>query len=139
MADNAAGRIGIEPETWFLVFSRRPLPGLLRWLPIGRFKHVLAIGWLPDQRQWIVYEVEIGRTRVAVLPACEAADLLLHDLRKDGVTVAFTPVGPRPRWARLGFWCVPAMAHLIGLKRFVLTPDALYRACLAQGGAIVAW
>jgi hypothetical protein len=55
------------------------------------------------------------------------------------VTVAIAPAGPRPRWLRLGFWCVPAMAHLLGLRGFMFRPNALYRACLAQGGAVVDW
>jgi hypothetical protein len=64
---------------------------------------------------------------------------VIAELRDGGVTVAIAPAGPRKRWGRLGFWCVPAMAHLLGLKGTLFRPDALYRACLAQGGSIVDW
>jgi len=57
--------------------------------------------------------------------------------RDHAVTVAFTPRADRRFWLRLGFWCVPAMAHLVGCRTQALRPDGLYRAMLRQGGAVV--
>ena len=42
-----------------------------------------------------------------------------------------------PFRARFGFYCVPAIKHLLGLKCVALTPDGLYRAVIKAGGTIV--
>lgn len=131
-----AGTIGIEPERWFLLFETRAPARWLHWLAMGRFKHVSALGWIPEQRLWVHYDVRLGRTRVAVMPDCQGANELISRLREHAETVVFTPVDERRRWMRLGFWCVPAMAHLVGVRGTPLRPDALYRLCLAQGGAV---
>lgn len=135
MAEGVA-TVGVEPERWYLIFETRAPARWLRWIAMGRFKHVSALGWLPEQRLWVHYDVRLGRTRVAVLPDCQAAADRVHELREHAVTVVFTPVADRRRWLRLGFWCVPAMAHLVGVKGTPLRPDALFRLCLEQGGAI---
>lgn len=106
---------------------------------MGRFKHVSAFGWLPDQGVWLIYDVRLGRTRVAALPDCQGANEHIANLRRGAVTVSIAAGRERNRWLRLGFWCVPAMSHLVGLKRTVFRPDALYRACLKEGGAVVEW
>ncbi|WP_165923541.1 hypothetical protein [Bosea sp. BK604] len=53
--------------------------------------------------------------------------------------VVMPPAGERSPWFRLGFWCVPAMSHLVGLTSTVLRPDALYAACMKAGGSICEW
>ena len=134
-----SGRIGVEPDMWFLIFTEKTPHRWLRWLAWGRFKHVLAFGWVPDQRAWAVYEVSMTRTRVAILPDCQGSDEMLAGLRAGNVTLAMKPGAERAPWARLGFWCVPAMAHLLGIQGQPLRPDALHRACLKQGAEVVDW
>lgn len=139
MADGLAGRIGVEPQMWFLIFETRAPKRWLHWLAMGRFKHVSALGWISDQRCWVHYDVRLGRTRVAVMPDCPGAAEAIAKLREQTVTVAVTPLSDRTAWARLGFWCVPAMAHLVGIRSQAFRPDALYAACLRQGGSVVDW
>lgn len=134
-----SGRIGVEPSMWFLIFTERADRRWVRWLAAGRFAHVLAFGWVPDQRAWLVYEVTMNRTRVAVMPDCPGSDERIAELRAGNVTLAMKPAEGRAPWMRLGFWCVPAMAHLLGLSRRPLRPDALYRQCLAEGAEVVDW
>lgn len=136
---NDGDRIGVEPAMWFVVFTEKPHSWWVDLLAWGRFKHALALGWLPDQYSWLLYEVSIGRTRVALLPDCAGSDELIAGLRKGNVTLAMKPGAEHAPWARLGFWCVPAMAHLLGIKGQPLRPDALYRACLEQGAEVVDW
>lgn len=136
---NGQSRIGIEPAMWFLIFETKAQARWLRWLALGRFKHVSALGWVPDQRLWVHYDVSLGRTRISVLPDCPGAVDHIATLRADSVMVAVMTLGDRTRVARLGFWCVPAIAHLVGLAGILWRPDALYRASLAQGGSIVDW
>lgn len=134
-----APRIGLAPDMWFLIFSEKTHRRWLDLLAWGRFKHVLAFGWVPDQRSWLVYEVSMTRTRVAVLPDCPGSDERIAELRAGNVTIAMKPGADRAPWARFGFWCVPAIAHLVGLKRQPLRPDALFRQCLAEGAELVDW
>ncbi|PVE25424.1 hypothetical protein DC522_05890 [Microvirga sp. KLBC 81] len=138
MADGDTSRVAIEPTMWFLVFqdsSRTPWVNLLSW---GRFKHVTAYGWVPDQRMWVFYDVSLGNTRIAILPAgTEAAQQEIERLREHGVTLAMKPRGKVSRWLRLGFWCVPAMAHLVGVPGCAVRPDRLFRQCLRYGAEIV--
>lgn len=134
-----SGRIGLEPSMWFLIFTERADRRWVRWLAAGRFAHVLAFGWVPDQRAWLVYEVTMNRTRVAVMPDCPGSDERIAELRAGNVTLAMKPAEGRAPWMRLGFWCVPAMAHLLGLKRRPLRPDALFRACIAEGAEDADW
>lgn len=139
MAGDAGDRVGIAPTMWFLIFTPIAKQWWLRWLAMGRFKHVMALGWVPDQRVWVVYEVSVTRTRIAVLPESTGAAEMIADLRDGCETVAMVADGAASRWATPGFWCVPAMAHLVGLRSRPWRPDALYRACLAQGGSVVDW
>lgn len=135
MADGL-NRIGVEPAMWFLIFETRAPKRWLHWLAMGRFKHVSALGWLQDQRAWVHYDVCLGRTRISVMPDCLGASDRIAALREEAVTLAMEGGREPGRWLRLGFWCVPAVAHLVGIKGTPLRPDALYRMALAQGAAV---
>lgn len=128
--------IGIEPSMWFVVFKRSSKFWWVSLLATGRFKHVAAFGWLGDLRMWVFYDVGLFRTRIAVLPASPAAEAEIAMFEEDAEVVAFTPRGDRVRWWRPGFWCVPAIAHLVGLRGAPMRPDALHRAILRQGGSV---
>lgn len=131
-----SGWIGVQPNMWFLIFTERRDSWWLNLLAMGRFKHVMAIGRISDQSLWVLYEVSLRRTRIAVLPDCPGSDEMIHNLRVGNVTLTMKPGAERLPWARIGFWCVPAIAHLIGLKAQPLRPDALFRACLAEGAVV---
>ncbi len=91
MAEGRPDLIGLEPDMWFLIFETRARARWLHWLAMGRFKHVSAIGWLPDQRLWVVYDVSLGRTRVAVMPDGPAAVAEIDRIREQTVTIAMRP------------------------------------------------
>ncbi len=135
MAGVVDDRIGVEPEYWYLIFHRRSSAWWVQVLALGEFDHVSAIGWLPDQRVWVQYDVTLGGTVISVLPDCQGACDRLAALT-DGNTIVLMPARRGRMWWRPGFWCVPAMAHLVGLG-FVARPDGLYRKALRSGGAIV--
>lgn len=139
MAGGGDDFVAIEPSVWYLVFYEHSSARWVDWLAWGRFKHVSAIGFLPDQQAWVHYEVGLTRTRIGVFPAGRGADIYITRLRERSVVLAVPAGEGRTRWARVGFWCVPAMAHLIGLKRLFWRPDALFRACLAEGAEVVDW
>lgn len=137
MADGQDFQVAIEPTMWFLVFQEKARTRWVNWLAFGRFKHVSAYGWVPDQRMWVFYDVSLGRTRIAVLPVCDAAEEEIRRLARYGVTLAMKPRGECRRWFRVGFWCVPAMAHLVGVPSCAVRPDALFRQCLRHGAEIL--
>ena len=138
MADGDTSRVAIEPSMWFLVFQDKARTRWLHWIAAGRFKHVTAYGWVPDQRMWVFYDVSLGNTRIAILPAGTiAAEEEIERLTAGGVTLAMKPRGKVTRWMRIGFWCVPAIAHLVGVGGWSMRPDALFRECLSAGAEIV--
>lgn len=112
---------------WWDVFTR---PG---------FPHVLACGYDPARAVWLVYEVSLAGTALALLDGA-ALDRLIAALRRDGEARflrwpahAVRPEAGRPAVCRLGFYCVPAVAHLLGLRCRALSPLGLYRHLLAAG------
>lgn len=131
--------IGVEPSVWFLVFHERSCRAWLNRRWVGRFKHVSAYGYLPDSRVWVFYDVMLGRTRVAVLPDGPTAEAAVRDLEAEAVTLVMKPRGDRRHRLRWGFYCVPAMAHLVGLETAAVRPDGLFRACLAAGADLADW
>jgi hypothetical protein len=137
MADRAFESPGVEPATWFVFFETRARSRWLSWLALGRFKHVSAAGWIPESGHWVFYDVSLRRSRIAVITDGALAWEHMSRIRDHAVTVAFSPRDGRRFWFRVGFWCVPAIAHLVGCRPQALRPDGLYRALLRQGGALV--
>lgn len=135
MADKS-NSTGFEPDVWLLIFRKKSDSRLVNWLSFGRFKHVLAVGWVPAQKVWLVYEVFFGCTSISVLPDDDATGHRLQAMQENSVTLAVVPRGERRCWFRLGFWCVPAIAHLVGMP-CALRPDALYRHCRRYKAEIV--
>lgn len=123
---------GEEPPRWILVFHRRTTNRMVRVLACGRFKHVSAYAFLPVSRVWLIFDVSLERVSPVVVPdggefswlmsLCADAELVSMPRRNGG------------RMLPLFGWCVPAIAHLLGLRTWALRPDALYRYCLAHGG-----
>lgn len=127
--------IGVEPALWYLCFQRGVSPWWARLLAWGRFDHVLALGWIADLRVWVIYDVSLGETSIRVLPDSPGGQLMMSRLIDASVVVSVPRVF-RVMKFRPGFWCAPAMAHLVGLP-FCFRPDALYRLALRHGGVEV--
>jgi hypothetical protein len=120
----------IEPSEWFVVFHRKSVNRILSFLAFGEFKHVSAFGYCPGVKLWLLYEVKLSGTRVmlldksAVMAWTEGCDIL-----------KIAPTGKRMEFSsRLGFTCVNAVKHLLGLVCVAVTPDQLYRHILRNGG-----
>lgn len=135
--DGALSRmVAVEPSVWFLVFETKPVLRWVSWLAMGHFKHVSALGYVPAVDAWVLYEVNLVRTRVALLPDCDAVWESVRRARESAVTLAITRRPDRRPWLRLGFWCAPAMSHLVGVKT-CFRPDRLYRECVRAGAVPV--
>ena len=132
--------VQIEPDeitTWFLAFYGRSSVAWLDRLVPGRFKHVSAFGYSHGARVWVFYDFGFTRARVFVLPAGERANAMLGEWTAEASVLKINSGQGRAPWLRLGFWCVPAMRHLVGVRSGALLPDGLWRDCLQQGAGTV--
>lgn len=123
-----------HPQEWFVVFKRRSRGRITNMIP-GRFKHVLAFAFMPAVRAWLFVEFAWqGGTAVAIVPN-DIADRYLSRASHNAVVVKVRAGrAGMPRW---GLWCVPAIAHVTGIRSCALRPDAFFRDCLRHGGEIV--
>lgn len=127
-----------EPAEWFVVFHDKSDKWWVNLLAWGRFKHVSVFGKVPRSGSWVFYDLHSDRAHV----------LVVGDWEADMAIAYYSMCGPVVRFPRLlsdasgfvfrpGFWCVPAVAHIIGLRTCALRPDTLYRQILAKGGELI--
>lgn len=129
--------VAIEPVQWNVVFHPTAATAWMNRIPIGRFKHVSAFAYLAGLKGWVIYDVQLGATRIMVLPDIpQSMDVIRRLIDGCDVISMVRKEGGSTSW-RLGFWCVPAIKHLIGLRSGALRPDVLRRDCLRNGGTIV--
>lgn len=120
----------IEPTEWFVVFHRKSVNRILSFLAFGEFKHVSAFAYCAGLKVWLVYDVQWSGTRVmlvdklSILALTDGCDIL--KVSRTGERMAMS--------SRLGFYCVSAVKHLVGLRCVAVTPGALYRHILRNGG-----
>nr|WP_210297028.1 hypothetical protein [Gellertiella hungarica] len=127
-----------EPSAWFVAFHTESPRWWLNWLAMGRFKHVSAFGYVDRAASWVFFDFNLDRSRIYVVHGRDADPMIARFSDKTVVVRV-----PKPADAvnslnmAVGAWCVPAVAHLIGMPGCALRPDALYRQCLANGGEII--
>lgn len=137
MADDTAGAGPLEPSRWYLIFSRDTDRRFLRWLAMGRYKHVSAVGYVSDQQIWIFVDPRMKRTVIEVVRDGKMAEARLA-LAFGSHDVLQLPQNEPSTWRlRPGLWCVPIVAHLVGVASCALRPDRFYRDCLAAGAEII--
>lgn len=127
----------VEPDTWNVCFHRTAASRLWGWLACGKYKHVSAFAFIPGSRHWLLYDVHFEGTRLAILPDTPAAFQVIEAIISDCDVIRITRQTGRAHFVRLGFWCVPAVKHLLGLRSSALRPDALFRHLLRDGGEII--
>lgn len=127
--------MGSEPNEWFIAFHRECNSRILSFLSFGEFKHVSAFGYCPGLKVWLVYDVTWPRTWLRVLAHDAGGAAALAEWAKNCEIVKLAPQGHTPRLrARVGFFCVPAIINLLGLRCVAVTPGQLYRHILRLGG-----
>ena len=121
------------PPRWFVAFYDGDRQYWWSGLCREGFRHVVAFGYCADQAVWLLYDVTTARTLIRALAPSEM-DAWVEALPGHRRIVAFEPDGePDDPGVRLGFWCTPAVAHLVGARSRALRPEAFYRDLLAQG------
>lgn len=124
----------IEPDEWFVVFHPHAINRWLSLLACGHFKHVSAFAYCPGIKAWLLYDAQWSGLRLILFPHATAAAALVKYTA--GCAIVKAPRRSRPMGlvSRLGFFCVPAVKHLLGVRCPIMRPDALYRHLLRNGG-----
>lgn len=131
--------IGGESAQWTVVFGTTSTSRWVSMAAMGHFKHVWAFTYLAGMRAWLVYDVHFAGTRILILPGDTTSARIIAEMALDSRMVAMPVRSARGLFwpPRIGFWCVPAIKHLLGLRCGALRPDALFRHCLRNGGVII--
>ena len=122
----------IEPDYWNVVFH--PSESRLARIFLGRFQHVSAFTYVPGFRGWILYDVQWSGVRITVLPHLSA---LIDFSRNCAVVKCSRRFEHMPLMTRFGYYCVPAIKHLLGLSCVAVFPDGLYRHIIHNGGILL--
>lgn len=123
------------PSRWILAFARRSSSRWVNLVP-GRYKHVMAMGYVAEMDSWIFFDVRLGHTDLYTARGDGARQLMAH--YAEGADLLGMPARRgRSAALRCGFWCVPSIKHLVGVRGGALRPDALWRDCLRQGAEIL--
>lgn len=125
-----------DPATiggWYVAFFNGPERHWWSFMCRDGFRHVAAFGYDAEAGFWLLYDVTLNRTVLRALPS-DRMDAWVDHLPANARIVHFEPPSaPEPPAVRIGFWCAPAIAHLVGVRSRALRPEALYRDLLAQG------
>jgi hypothetical protein len=98
------------------------------------FRHVCAIGYDPVHKVWIIYEPGVSNTDIRLFhPRDEELNRLITFISIYGKWVKFKPSAHPVPFGRWRHYCVPAIAHLLGIRSSALTPRGLYGDLIKQG------
>lgn len=132
----SAGASG-QPARWVLAFQRSTESPWVRLFACGRYKHVSAFGYIAEVDHWVFFDWRFPGIDVIVARG-DGATQLMHHYTRDADLLGMVPL-KRSTGARFGFWCVPAIKHLLGISGGALRPDALFRDCVRQGAEILSY
>lgn len=130
-------------RSWLIAFTDDPRQPRLWWDRLfcrPGFRHVQAWGWDADAERWVIYSVFTASTMVDVLPDGPLTDAVIGGMVATASHVLRYEPPPAPEHGpmlRLGFWCVPAVAHLLGVRSRALVPVQLFRDLLRRGAELL--
>ncbi|WP_292229332.1 hypothetical protein [Brevundimonas sp.] len=117
---------------WYVAFYDGEQPHWWWRLCRPGFRHVVAFAYDAEQSVWLLYDVTLKQTHLRALSSAQM-DAWVDALPASRTLLAFkVRDASRPAF-RFGFWCTPAVAHLVGVRTRALRPQALCRDLLAQG------
>lgn len=124
----------VTPASWQVCFMgvERRFPW--DWLLPAGFRHVFLLGYLPGMGHWLCYDVMFFKTEITVLSPARAGFLLTLAEREGAVLTWPAPTTAQPLWRlRLGFWCVTAAKHVLGVGCVAMTPKGLHDYLVRRG------
>jgi hypothetical protein len=123
----------VEPTEWFVVFHTKAMNPWLGRLACGKYKHVSALAYCPGFKAWLLFDAQWTGMRLILMPH-ETAKTFYAEYTADCAVLKMARVHqPMPVSSRWGFYCVPAIKHLLGLRCVAARPDGLYRSMLRNG------
>lgn len=129
----------VEPTEWYVIFHPSTTSPLLSFLAFGHFKHVSAIGYYAGFKVWLLFDARRAGMRVPLI-AHESMKAVIGEYTEGCTLVKFArrpdPIGMAPH-LRLGFFCVTAVKHLLGVRCPTLRPDGLFRHLMKHGGTVI--
>lgn len=122
------------PRVWQVCFVGDKRQAPWDWfLPAG-YRHAFLLGYLPEHRLWLRYEVLYHRTEISLISPALAGQLLSTAVAQGGVLSWPAGDWQAPSWwLRFGLWCVPAIKHALGLRCVALTPKQLHDFLVKNG------
>lgn len=121
------------PTRWLLVFNRKASSWWTSLVAMGRYKHVRTFGYVASADAYIFYDVQFGRTILAIARGDGARRLMLEWCQDaDVLSIPAAPGLSRAFPGIVPMLCTTAVARLVGV-RCVARPDALWRECLRNG------
>lgn len=130
--------LSFEPAEWFVCFHRQTESRWVGRLAWGRFKHVSAFGYVKGSDTWVFYDHFSDRGRVFSVPDFIADKVFPKFVDGNVVLKIERPLRQsHPFHFRPGLWCVPMVAHLVGIRSWAFRPDAFYRDCLKLGAKLI--
>lgn len=133
LVDSSAGG---SPSRWILCFRRTSQVWWVRWLARGKFKHVSAFGYIAEVDHWVFLDWRFAKVDVIVARG-NAATMLMHHYTGNADLLGMEARTGAGGGFRLGWYCVPAVKHLLGLRSSALRPDRLWRDCIRHGAEIL--
>lgn len=125
-----------EPGQWAICFTRKCATRWLQWLPVGKYKHVRAFGCVPHIHTWVFFDPALSRTAIKLARGQEATALIAEYLH-DADVIQMPHMERKSLRPQFFGWCVPAVAHLVGIPSSALRPDRFWADCLRHGGTIL--
>lgn len=123
----------VEPTDWFVVFHRTSTSRVLSFLAFGEFKHVSAFAYCAGFRAWMMYDVQWGGTALRLVDKAALMELI-----RDCEIVQLPRSEARMGLSgRVALYCVSSIKHLLRLRCVAVTPNALYRHILRNGGTVI--
>lgn len=119
---------------WIVAFVARPRLRWWDWLYRGPYRHVVAFRFVPGRDLWVGLDWHSRGLTYHLMTRDKAVGTWIQIEQDGGKLIRWEgPVGPgaSPVWPA---YCVPAVAHAIGLGKWVITPGALIGALRRTGG-----
>ena len=128
---------GGEPTQWAVCFTQKCATAWLEWIPVGKYKHVRAFGCVPHINTWIFFDPALNRTSIKIARG-DAARVLISEFVHEADVILMPARDRSSLRPRIFGWCVPQVAHLLGLPSSALRPDRLFADCLQYAGTLTA-
>lgn len=121
------------PRFWEVCFVGKDRRAPWDWLLPKHYRHVFVLGYVVEHDLWICYDVSCFKTEIAIHSNATAGWLLNWAREQGGHLTWPAPVVKQTFAVRPGFWCVPAVKHILGLRCVAMTPKGLHDYLVRHG------